>query len=356
MPPAIFVFMCVIYVIIQMIVIFWKPTRKGEEKPMPNNHDIDHIIKVILQDYDKKRDVDKMDVFGQPDSKAVEDITHKLLNVIFPGYYRDRVYRSFNDRNRMSVLIEDVIYNLEKQITIALTYNEEYRDTDERLRKEAAKRIAGEFGERIPMIREFVDTDVQATFDGDPAAYGKEEIVLSYPGILATTVNRLAHELFLLRVPLIPRMMTEYAHSKTGIDINPGATIGKYFMIDHGTGVVVGETTVIGEHVKIYQGVTLGALSTRGGQDLRGKKRHPTVEDNVTIYSGASILGGETIIGHDSVVGSNCFITASVPADTRVTIRNQELIYKDGNGKEYSSAEFKQGECWCGGYGNDWVI
>ena len=328
-----------------MIAIFRKPTRKGEEKPMPNNHEIDHIIKVILQDYDKKRDVDKMDVFGQPDSKAVEDITHKLLNVIFPGYYRDRVYRSFNDRNRMSVLIEDVMYNLEKQITIALTYNEEYRDTDERLRKEAAKRIAGEFGERIPMIREFVDTDVQATFDGDPAAYGKEEIVLSYPGILATTVNRLAHELFLLRVPLIPRMMTEYAHSKTGIDINPGATIGKYFMIDHGTGVVVGETTVIGEHVKIYQGVTLGALSTRGGQDLRGKKRHPTVEDNVTIYSGTSVLGGETVIGDGTTIGGNAFVVSSVSQGMKVSVKNPELEYQLSG-----SVDMPNGEFW------DWII
>ena len=181
------------------------------------------------------------------------------------------------------------------------------------------------------MIREYIDTDIQATFDGDPAAYDKGEIVLSYPGLLATTINRVAHELFLLRVPLIPRMMTEYAHSETGIDIHPGATIGKYFMIDHGTGVVVGETSIIGEHVKVYQGVTIGALSTKGGQTLKGIKRHPTIEDHVTIYSGASILGGETVIGSNSVIGSNCFITTSIPEGTRVTIRNQELQYKNGD-------------------------
>jgi len=311
-----------------------------------NSYNIDKTIKVILQDYDKKRDIDKMDVFGQPDSSAVEDITHKLLNVIFPGYYRDPVYKSFNYRNRLAVLIEDVIYNLEKQIFIALSYNENYKDADENKRREAARKISAEFGERIPKIREYVDTDITATFDGDPAAYGKEEIVLSYPGLLASTINRIAHELFLLEVPLIPRMMTEYAHSRTGIDIHPGATIGKYFMIDHGTGVVIGETSIIGEHVKIYQGVTVGALSTRGGQTLKGVKRHPTIEDNVTLYSGASILGGCTVIGHDSVVGSNCFVTTSIPANTKVSIKSQELIYRDGNGKTIKLDELKDGDCW----------
>ena len=239
-----------------------------------------------------------------------------------------------------------MIYNLEKQITIALNYHKDFEDTDEQLRKNAARHLTSAFGERIPVIREYVDTDVQATFDGDPAAYGKEEIVLCYPGLLATTINRIAHELFLLKVPFIPRMMTEYAHSRTGIDIHPGATIGKYFMIDHGTGVVVGETSIIGANVKVYQGVTIGALSTKGGQALKGAKRHPTIEDNVTLYSGASILGGQTVIGHDSIIGSNCFITASVPPQTRVTIRNQELLYKDGNGKECTSDEFHQGACW----------
>ena len=145
---------------------------------------------------------------------------------------------------------------------------------------------------------------------------------------MAITTNRIAHELFLLGVPLIPRMMTEYAHSHTGIDIHPGATIGKYFFMDHGTGIVVGETSIIGEHVKVYQGVTIGALSTRGGQSLRGKKRHPTIEDNVTIYAGASILGGDTVIGAGSVIGSNVFITSSVKSDSRISVKTQELLVK----------------------------
>ena len=188
--------------------------------------------------------------------------------------------------------------------------------------------LALTFCHKIPHVRALVDTDIEATYDGDPAAYNKDEIVLSYPGLLATTINRLAHELFLLNVPLIPRIMTEYAHSRTGIDIHPGATIGEYFFIDHGTGVVVGSTTTIGNHVKVYQGVTLGALSTSEGHALHGHKRHPTIEDNVTIYSGASILGGQTVIGENCVIGSNAFITHSIPKNTRVTIKNQEQTYK----------------------------
>ena len=173
--------------------------------------------------------------------------------------------------------------------------------------------------------------DLVASFEGDPAATSKEEIVFCYPGFYAIFVYRIAHELYVEKVPMIARMMSEHAHSRTGIDINPGATIGSYFFIDHGTGIVVGETTVIGDHVKVYQGVTLGALSTRGGQNLRGKKRHPTIEDRVTIYAGASILGGGTVIGRDSVIGSNVFITQSIPPCTTVSVKSQELQYKPRN-------------------------
>ena len=190
---------------------------------------------------------------------------------------------------------------------------------------EQAEKDTVTFLKKIPDVRAMLETDLEAAFQGDPAAKYRDEIILSYPGMFAITVNRLAHELFLLEVPLIPRIMTEYAHSITGIDIHPGATIGKYFFIDHGTGVVVGETTVIGDRVKIYQGVTLGALSTRGGQKLRDVRRHPTIEDDVTIYSGASILGGETVVGKNSVIGSNVFITSSIPADTKVSMKDQDL-------------------------------
>lgn len=182
--------------------------------------------------------------------------------------------------------------------------------------------------------------DVDAAFDGDPAAFNKDEIIFSYPGLYAIMVNRLAHELHLLKVPLIPRIMTEHAHSLTGIDIHPGATIGKHFFIDHGTGVVIGETTEIGDWVKIYQGVTLGGLSTRAGQGLRNHKRHPTIEDRVTIYSGASILGGETRIGEGAIIGGNAFITRSVPPHTRVSQRNPDLDFQSDEMAETDQCEY----------------
>ncbi len=294
--------------------------KKNNNAELKN--EIKDIVDLILADYEKGRDVDQMDVYNQPDRDAVKDIVVKLIRIIFPGYYRDKVYKSYNDNNRIAVVIEDVIYNMQKQIAIAFHHSPDYKNATDEVLDCGARCITHEFFKQLPKIREYVDTDLQACYDGDPAAYSKGEIILSYPGLFATTVNRIAHELYLLKVPLIPRMMTEYAHGKTGIDIHPGATIGKYLMIDHGTGIVIGETSVIGEHVKIYQGVTIGGLSTRGGQALKGVKRHPTIEDNVTIYAGASILGGETIIGEGTVIGANAFITASVPAGSRIDMRS----------------------------------
>jgi serine O-acetyltransferase len=194
--------------------------------------------------------------------------------------------------------------------------------------EDKAREKTAAFLSKIITIREYLATDVQATFEGDPAAYNYDEIIYSYPGIYAIMINRIAHELYNLEVPLIPRIMTEHAHSLTGIDIHPGARLGKYLCIDHGTGIVIGETTIIGEHVKIYQGVTLGGLSTSGGQSLKGSKRHPTIQDRVTIYSGASILGGETVIGEGCVIGGNVFVTESVEANTRVTLKNLELEFR----------------------------
>jgi len=181
----------------------------------------------------------------------------------------------------------------------------------------------------IPNLRNILLKDLQAAYDGDPAADSYQEIILVYPGFEAIMVYRLAHQLWREKVPILPRMMTEYAHPKTGIDIHPGADIGEYFFIDHGTGVVIGETTKIGDHVKLYQGVTLGALSTNSGQKLRKKKRHPTIEDRVTIYAGATILGRETVIGERTVVGSNAFITRSIPTGSKVCIQKPELLFKN---------------------------
>lgn len=287
--------------------------------------EIDSIANTILADYGKGRTIDKTDVFNQPNKDVIIDILNKLIRIVYPGYFKDKNYNIYNVKNNLSVIIEDVVYNLNKQIAITLKSNDDYAHFDAAGIEEEARMLTLEFLKTIPKVREYVETDVEAGYEGDPAATSKDEVIFCYPGLYAITVNRLAHELYLLNVPLIPRIMTEHAHSKTGIDIHPGATIGKYFFIDHGTGIVVGETTEIGEHVKIYQGVTLGALSTRGGQSLRNKKRHPTIEDYVTIYSGASILGGQTVIGNNVVIGGNAFITSSVEPGTRVSVKNQEL-------------------------------
>lgn len=293
--------------------------------------EIDGIVDAILKDCQKERAIDKMALFDQPDRDVIIDMIRKLMKIVYPGYFRDKSYKIYNMENKLSVIIEDVMFHLNKQISLALKYSPAFADADEEKIQEESQHLSILFFQQLPKVRALLDTDLQAAYDGDPAAYTKEEIILSYPGLQAITINRLAHELYLLDIPLIPRIMTEYAHSVTGIDIHPGATIGEYFFIDHGTGIVIGETTVIGKNVKIYQGVTLGALSTRGGQKLQGKKRHPTIEDNVTIYSGASVLGGESTIGKDTVIGSNAFITTSIPAGTKVSIKNQEMKYHHGN-------------------------
>ena len=285
---------------------------------------IEQVVDIILEDYHQDRDIDRLEPLRRPDRDVIIDIIEKLRRIIFPGYFRDKSYKYFNTKPHLSVLIEDVMYHLTKQI--ALIYQSKGQTKQEAA--DRAQQVCLFFFQQIPQIREMVQTDLQAAYDGDPAATDMAEIIFSYPGLYAIMVYRLAHTLHALQVPMLPRIMTEYAHNVTGIDIHPGATIGKYFFIDHGTGIVIGETTVIGENVKLYQGVTLGALSTRGGQSLRGQRRHPTIEDDVTIYAGASILGGDTVIGKGAVIGSNVFITESVAPGTSVRNKKQELQFK----------------------------
>ena len=287
--------------------------------------EINKLTELILEDYGEDRAIDKMDVFSLPSKSKTEKIVDELFEVIYPGYYHKSPLKMFNPRHTLAALVEDIAYNLRDQVAIVLGNSEADDDGEAQAEAEVlAEGITTEFLRRIPAVRAKLEKDVEAFYQGDPAAEDKAEIITSYPGLYAVTVYRLAHELVDLGVPILPRIMTEYAHAKTGVDIHPGANIGEYFFIDHGTGVVIGETTIIGRNVKIYQGVTLGGLSTTGGQDLRGSRRHPTIEDNVTIYSGASVLGGNTIIGHDSVIGGNAFITKSVPPYTRIDVRNQE--------------------------------
>lgn len=298
---------------------------------MIHNQDkeIADIVGLILNDYEDERAINKTDLSNQPDKQGIIELTEKLLKILYPGYYSNRVYKIYSLKNNMAAAIEDVVFNLKKQIMIVMKYCNGVSALNDTEIEDKAMCISLEFMKKIPSIRAVLDTDIDAGYEGDPAASSKDEIILSYPGLFAISVFRLAHELHVLGVPMIPRIMTEHAHSITGIDIHPGATIGNYFFIDHGTGIVIGETTIIGEHVKIYQGVTLGGLSTSGGQKLKGNKRHPTIGNYVTIYSNASILGGDTVIGDNVTVGGNTFIVKSIDNDTKVMNKAQELIYKN---------------------------
>ena len=256
-----------------------------------------------------------------PVRAAIIDIVKEMRSVIFPGYFDIDSGAAVFPEHYTGYLLNDLFDRMQEQIETAFLYVGE--DATSACGK--AAQVTSRFFEKLPDVQEMLLKDVQAGFDGDPAAKSKEDIIFSYPGLFAIYVYRIAHELYVQNVPFIPRIMTEYAHGKTGIDINSGATIGRYFFIDHGTGIVIGETTEIGDYVKLYQGVTLGALSTRKGQQLAGTKRHPTIGDHVTIYANSTILGGETVIGCDSIIGGNSFITESVPAHTRVSIKNPEL-------------------------------
>ena len=241
---------------------------------------------------------------SMPRRQTVVELLLDIRSALFPGYYPV-------GGAPMSVAehLDRVSWRLSREIASAFRAAGQQGD---------AEALAKRFLLKLPDIQALLLMDARACFDGDPAARGPEEVIFCYPGFFATLVYRVAHELHLLGVPYVPRIMTEFAHSETGIDIHPGATIGKHFMIDHGTGVVIGETCVIGDHVRVYQGVTLGALSTRGGQRIAGTRRHPTIEDNVIIYANASVLGGNTVIGANAVIGGSAFITHSVPAGAKV--------------------------------------
>ncbi len=310
-----------------------------------NEKEIEAIVKKIISDYEGKKNIDETNLFNKPDKSEVRELVRNLFRVIYPGYFRDKTYKIYNPGHSFAVTIEDAFYHLNKQVYLALDYRDDSDKLSDDERREESFRACKVFFDKIPQIREYIETDLLAAYDGDPAAKSYEEVILSYPGITAITVYRMAHELYLLNIPVLPRLMTELAHSETGIDIHPGAQIGKYFCIDHGTGIVVGETSIIGNNVKIYQGVTIGALSTRGGQKLSGKKRHPTIGDGVTIYANASILGGDTVIGENAIIGGNTFITCSIAPNTRVSIRNLEMEYRSSD-KTVRTEEITQGDEW----------
>ncbi len=303
------------------------------------------LVNGILASYDKYDLTGRIDAENMLSRDILIEVVEEIRRVLFPGFFDKNRVRSDYIKFLVGERLEFIQYNLKKQIARALGSSDMCSECDKSAINAKAEEIVYLFMERIEKIRDYLYTDIQAAYNGDPAAYSTDEIIFSYPGVFAITVYRIAHELWLLKVPMIPRIMTEYAHSSTGIDIHPGATIGKYFFIDHGTGIVIGETTEIGDNVKIYQGVTLGALSTRKGQELKGIKRHPTIGDNVTIYSGTTILGGDTVIGSGATIGGNAFIVSSVDEGMKVSVKNPELQFSRGN-----SGELVQDEFW------DWCI
>jgi len=306
------------------------------EHTMSSDIEIERVASYLMANYGKK----DAPVSKHPVKSVIIQIITQLQHALFPGYFEDTHYRNTAMKYQLCSLLEDISTKLTEQICFALRCDPSYKDvTQEKIERDATE-ISVKFIARLPVVKEYLESDIESAFEGDPAAFSKSEVIISYPGIYAGMVHRLAHELYLLSVPLIPRIMSEHAHSVTGIDVHPGATIGKHFFMDHGTGIVIGETVIIGSHVKIYQGVTLGALSTSGGQKLKNIKRHPTISDNVTIYSGASILGGETVIGEGVVVGGNAFVIKSVPEKTRVSVKNPELQFKNTPGVKHK--EFEQ--------------
>ncbi len=265
-----------------------------------------------------------------PDRGVIITLLKDIRRIMFPGYFGPENIILTSPENFIGERMASVYETLRGQLKRAYYYRDYKTNSMDEIRAKADE-VCKNFIRRIPYIQKMLMKDVEAAFEGDPAAKSMEDIIFSYPGLFAIYVYRIAHEFYIQDVPFLPRIMTEYAHGRTGIDINSGATIGEYFFIDHGTGIVIGETTEIGNHVKLYQGVTLGALSTRKGQKLRDKKRHPTIRDRVTVYSGATILGGETVIGEGVIVGGGAFVTESVPAYAKVMVKNPELLIKDPN-------------------------
>lgn len=271
----------------------------------------------LVESYARVGGINHLDGKNLPSKRAITAITQDLLRLLFPGFFDEKLIHSSEIKVETAALLDAIFGKLEDEIRKSLEYHTP-KDLPKKDIPKAAHALTEEFLGKLPRIREILCTDMDAAFNGDPAAASGEEIIVSYPFVEAIAVQRMAHELYLKDVALIPRIMAEWAHSRSGMEIHPGASIGTHFFVDHCTGTVVGETAVIGNYVKMYHGVTLGAKSTSGGQQLRGKKRHPTIEDRVTIYPGATILGGETVIGAGSTIGGNVFIMDSVPANSLV--------------------------------------
>jgi serine O-acetyltransferase len=299
------------------------------EKGLPN------LVEEIIENYETIEDMNQLEGKDLPSRKTVIEVLSNLMTIIFPGFTENiNIHRS-KLQGFLHDILDSTFNQLQGEVEKSLKYICRRTITyPEDFCSKRARVISREVLEEIPRIRDILRRDLQAAYDGDPAARSIEEVILSYPCVLAITTYRIAHELYVRGVPLVPRIMSEYAHSLTGIDIHPGAKIGEHFFIDHGTGVVIGETTVIGDYVKIYQGVTLGALSfpmDDSGQVIKGMKRHPTIGSNVVLYSGATLLGDEVVVGDNAVIGGNVWITSSIPSGTTVAIVPPKLNYRKRN-------------------------
>ena len=286
----------------------------------------------LVASYAQFGGINHLDGKNLPSKRAITAITQDLLRLLFPGFFDEKPIHSSEIKVETAALLDSIFGKLEDEIRKSLEYQPPAGLAKKDIHQEAHQ-LTRQFLAKLPELREILQTDMLAAFDGDPAASSKDEVLVAYPFVEAIAVQRLAHELFLKEVPLIPRIMSEWAHARTGMELHAGAKIGSHFFVDHCTGTVVGETCIIGNHVKMYHGVTLGAKSTAGGQQLRGKKRHPTIEDHVTIYPGATILGGDTVIGAGSTIGGNVFIMESVQPNSLVIYDGLDMRVLDKTNK-----------------------
>src|SRR6185437_5371597 len=299
---------------------------------------VTQLTERLVASYASAGGINHLDGKNLPSKRAITIITIDLLRLLFPGFFDEKLFHSSEIKVETATLLDTVLGSLEDEVYKSLEYSPPSDVPKKELRKVAHSRTL-EFLNALPQVRDLLHTDTEAAYNGDPAALSKEEVIVAYPCIEAIAVQRLAHVLYRNEIPLIPRIMTEWAHGRTGMDLHPGAQIGTHFFVDHCTGTVVGETSIIGDHVKMYQGVGLVAKSLAAGQLLRGQKRHPTIEDHVTIYAGTTIVGGETIVGEGSTIGANVTLTHSVPPHSLVVQKDANVNVMNKKAKSRGSGE-----------------
>jgi serine O-acetyltransferase len=300
---------------------------------------ITQLAEGLVASYARVGGINHLDGKNLPSKRAITTITRDLLRLLFPGFFDEKLVHSSEIKVETASLLDAVLGSLEDEIAKSLEYNPPPEYAKKALRP-VAHTLTVEFLASLPRIRELLQTDTEAAYNGDPAALSREEVIVAYPFVETIAVQRMAHELYLMNIPLIPRIMTEWAHARTGMDLHPGAQIGTHFFVDHCTATVVGETAILGNHVKMYQGVGLVAKSLAAGQQLRGQKRHPTIEDHVTIYAGATIMGGDTVVGEGSTIGANVTLMESVAPYSLVVQEEAKVKVMSKKDREQKSAEF----------------